>query len=326
MRKRLLSISVALALLAGGCVYGMTIAGYKVFPYQFLKHIYTAIRPKSSWSIGIYTGSSPLRLSDQSTIHNPVLTCRDVTDVEATSVADPFILRDASTYYMFFEVVNKKDRNTDIALAESTDGIRWTYKQVVIDEPFPLSYPYVFKYEDDYYLIPESGKDLAVRLYRATHFPNQWEYVCNLLGGHQFTDPSIIRYKDRWWMFVSSTEACNALNLYYSDKLTGPWTQHPASPVVKGDKHTGRCGGRLVVFDGRLYRFAQDDLPRYGTRVLALEITEISTTSYKETLASDSPIVEASGTGWNACGMHQVDALQLGVDEWLASVDGWCRR
>ena len=122
-------------------------------------------------------------------------------------------------YFMFFEVLNRENYQGDISFAVSTDGKEWDYKKVILDEDFHLSYPYVFEWDNNYYLIPESNEDLSVRLYNATEFPEKWEYMGNLLSGYGFVDPSIFRYKDKWWLYVSTIHN-NVLNLYYSDDLT----------------------------------------------------------------------------------------------------------
>src|SRR5262249_62359225 len=57
------------------------------------------------WSIGIYTGKSPFALRPPAGVVNPVLTAQHVTDVRARYVADPFMLRHESSWYMFFEVL-----------------------------------------------------------------------------------------------------------------------------------------------------------------------------------------------------------------------------
>jgi hypothetical protein len=36
----------------------------------------------------------------------------------------------------------------------------------------------------------------------------------------------------------------------------------------------------------------------------------------------ESPILEATGSGWNATGMHYVDAIEVETGRWLAAVDG----
>jgi len=322
MKKKLFIFVLSSILVMGSCFYGIAIHKYNIFPYQFFKYIYQEIYPPNNFSIGIYSGSSPFLMTDSKDIKNPVLTAKNVTDIEAEFVADPFILVEKSKYYMFFEVLNRKNKQGDIGLAESVDGINWKYKQIVLDEQFHLSYPYVFKWNDSYYLIPESHEDVSVKIYKATDFPAKWKYIGDLLRGYHFVDPSIIHYKNKWWLFVSVQEN-DVLNLYYSDDLMGQWKQHPQSPIVKNDKNISRPGGRLLLFDDKLYRFTQDDYPTYGNQVFAFEITEISTTSYRERIVSDLPIVKGSKTGWNAFGMHHVDPFYIGENKWLSAVDGY---
>ena len=44
----------------------------------------------------------------------------------------------------------------------------WHFRSIVLDEPFHLSYPYVFDHESETYMIPEAKGSNSVRLYRAT--------------------------------------------------------------------------------------------------------------------------------------------------------------
>ena len=62
----------------------------------------------------------------------------------------------AMTWNLFFEVYNNDTKQGDLAVATSKNTWIWDYQKVIIDEPFHLSYPYVFKADDEYYLIPES--------------------------------------------------------------------------------------------------------------------------------------------------------------------------
>ena len=77
------------------------------------------------WSIGIYEGVSPYELSSLKDVRNPILCARDVTDVKAGSIADPFMIRDNSKWYMFFEVINELTNRGEIGLATSDDGVCW---------------------------------------------------------------------------------------------------------------------------------------------------------------------------------------------------------
>ena len=152
------------------------------------------------WSIGIYTGRSPLQLAPGAA-NNPVLAAADVTDVPARFVADPFMIKVDGVWHMFFEVLNHQNNLGEIGLATSRDGLNWQYQQIVLRERFHLSYPYVFRWQDDFYMIPEALGAEAVRLYRATSFPKAWTLVKDVFTGTH-ADPSIFRFSDRWWMFT----------------------------------------------------------------------------------------------------------------------------
>lgn len=271
------------------------------------------------WSIGIYKGDSPYRLRPAKAM--PTLSKNDVTDVRTTFVADPFMVHNGS-WYMFFEVLLTSNKG-EIGLATSDNGLDWTYQQIVLREDFHLSYPYVFKWQDTYYMIPETLGANAVCLYEADEFPARWSLKARLIEG-QCADPSIIRFNDLWWMFTCSTPyQHDTLRLYFAEDLIGPWREHPKSPVIRNDKCRARPAGRVLKLDDRLIRFAQDCVPLYGSRVRAFDVIELTTTHYVEVENLASPILQPSGEGWNALGMHHVDAHQQPDGTWLACVDGY---
>jgi hypothetical protein len=277
-----------------------------------------------TWAIGTYKSSSsePFDFSGVN-VSNPVLTARDVTDIPAEFVADPSLIRRNNAYYMFFEVMNNNTMQGDIGLAISNDGFNWTYKQIILDEDFHLSYPYVFKWNNEYYMIPEgsSQKD-SIRLYKSKDFPYNWSFVKNLVQGTYFVDTSIFRYNNTWWIFTGS---CNndVLWLYYSDNLTGPWIEHPESPIINGDANISRPGGRVIVFDNdRIVRYTQDCDPYYGNQVWAFEITTLTKKSYEEHRVGRTPILKGFDN-WNTRGMHQISPCQVNGNGWIASVDGY---
>lgn len=280
------------------------------------------------WSIGIYVGQSPLSLTTPVAFENPVLTYKNVSDARARFVADPFMLRVGQTWYMFFEVRNQVTGKGEIGLATSGDGLRWSYQQIVLAEKFHLSYPYVFQWMNDFYMLPESRRAGAARLYKALEFPFRWGFVGTLLSG-AFGDPSIFRHDSTWWLFTETSPDSkdDCLRLYYADRLQGPWLEHPKSPVVDGNPHSARPAGRVLVAGGQMtIRYAQDCFPEYGTQVRAFEITELTKTSYCEREVDESPVLRPSGAGWNHSGMHHVDPHLLSDGRWIACVDGRSRR
>jgi hypothetical protein len=293
---------------------------------RYVGHVYMR-KPKREtvWSIGIYRGNSPFALAPAPDVKNPVLTSADVSDVPALFVADPFMLRANGSWHMFFEVMNWRTRMGEIGLAVSDDGARWTYRQIVLAEEFHMSYPQVFRWQGDYYMVPETYEAGAVRLYKATDFPTRWSWVADLLEGPYLADATVFRRDGRWWMFVDTSEKMrnDTLRLYHAGPLTGPWLEHPHSPVRRGDPAGARPAGRVLVVNDRLFRFAQSGVPHYGTEVNAFAVEELTAEVYREHALPQSPILKGSGAGWNFCGMHHLDAHLQDDGRWIACVDGW---
>lgn len=275
-----------------------------------------------SWAIGIYTGESPINLNPPKNFTNPVLTFKDVSDVPARFVADPFMIKANATWYMFFEVMRSDTKQGDIGLASSKDGFNWSYDKIVLDEPFHLSYPYVFQYEKKYYMIPQHLGSQKIRLYEAISFPTQWSFVGNLLD-EKPGDPSIFQYAGWWFLFLNTAPSGNnKLDLYWADYLMGPWAKHPESPIIDGNPNIARPGGRVVIFNDTVFRYTQDDYPRYGNLVRAFQIIELTNMTYKEMEVKENPILEPSGIGWNKNRMHHIDVHQIEENQWIAVVDG----
>ncbi|MHA1600112.1 MAG: glucosamine inositolphosphorylceramide transferase family protein [Alphaproteobacteria bacterium] len=276
---------------------------------------------KTTWDIEIYRGSSPFALRNTDDVTNPVLTAESVTDVSAEFIADPFLFRVDDGWVMFFETLVRYSNKGVICLATSNDGLSWSYRQVVLEEPFHLSYPYVFAWEGVHYMIPESAEVSSVRLYKATEFPTKWAFVGELLHGTH-RDSSIFRHEGMWWMFSETgRNRRGTLSLHFAKDLTGPWQEHPASPVVDDNPHITRPGGRMLQFDGRTYRITQDVYPDYGMRLFAFEITSLTTTAYSEKQVGDGPILAGQKTGLLADRIHHMDAYELDDGTWIAAID-----
>jgi hypothetical protein len=278
------------------------------------------------WSIGVFAGRSPLALGPDPSIPNPAITRDDVIDVPASFVADPFLHRAGDTWHLLFEVLNRRSGLGEIAHATSPDLATWTYDRVVLAEPFHLSYPHLLEWEGALYMVPETHQSRSIRLYRGDSLPGRWTHVHTLLSGGVFSDSTLFRHDDRWWMFTETSEPRrhDTLRLFHADDLFGAWTEHPASPIVTGDRTTARPAGSIVRTERGLVRFAQVCTPRYGMSVRAFLISKLTPTAYGEQAASAEPVLAGSGVvgEWNATRMHHVDAHEIAPGRWIAAVDG----
>lgn len=275
------------------------------------------------WSIGIYDIRDDGRsLSLSGSDRNPVLTAADVKDMPARFLADPFLINDQDTFYMFFEILGV-DRGV-IGLATSADGTDWRYERVVLEEPFHLSYPNVFKWKGEYFLVPESVAVNSVRLYKAARFPYEWQFVKPVIADRALVDSTVFIHQDLLWLFASSIDNQN-LYLFYADRPEGPWHEHPQSPIVMGNGRDTRPAGNILDTGERLIRFAQDSRAYgelYGKAVRGFEILILTRDEYRERPLDSNPILEGSGKGWNSGGMHHLSPVPVRGGQWIAAADG----
>ena len=163
--------------------------------------------------------------------------------------ADPFQVKANGRYYIFFEdYVNSVGRAHISVVEVDRNGIV-SGPTEVLKLDCHMSYPFLFEWQGDHYMIPETGERNVVELYRASSFPFKWEPVKVLLEARSPLDTTLIEVNGTWWMFVNIEEEGVAVNwdelhLYYSDNPLGPWKPHARNPIVS-DVQFARPAGRF---------------------------------------------------------------------------------
>ncbi|MFN8411091.1 MAG: hypothetical protein U0Z26_01750 [Anaerolineales bacterium] len=201
--------------------------------------------------------------------------------------ADPFLMeREGQTYLFIEEMLFKTHRGTINYLKLDKEG-NILENQVVLSRPYHLSYPFTFEHRGELYMIPETGGNQAIELYRCTRFPDQWEFQKTIMGDIRAVDTTLVEHAGRWWLFVTIAAENNTtwdtLHLFYADDpLTDTWTPHPLNPVSL-DVRNARMAGRIFRHDGGLVRPSQDSSHRYGYALNFNRITTLTPTEYAET-------------------------------------------
>jgi hypothetical protein len=201
--------------------------------------------------------------------------------------ADPFPIKHRDKHFIFIEEYIFRKQKAHIALIEldADNGYRGPFP--VLEKKYHLSYPFVFQWDDTYYMIPETAKNRTVELYRCRSFPDEWELEAVLLEKVKAVDATLTQIDDLWWMFVNidaegTSHAFDELHLYWANSPLGPWKPHKRNPV-KSDCRSARPAGNLFWQRGRLYRPAQDCSRRYGYAISVNKIDEIDLTTFRET-------------------------------------------
>lgn len=91
--------------------------------------------------------------------------------------ADPLLYRRGGHRYLFAEAMDLTTGKGRIEVCELQDDGKTGDWQVALEEDFHLSFPTVFDWNGETWMIPETGSDHSLRLYRCRTFPTQWELV-----------------------------------------------------------------------------------------------------------------------------------------------------
>lgn len=266
-----------------------------------------------SWSIGIFKGRDIFSLCNKPIAH---ISADQIYDVKAEFVADPFLFFKNNIYYMFFEVFLKSKKGC-IGFAESVDGIKWVYKQIILEENFHMSYPYVFKAEGNIYMIPETHKKHEIRLYKAINFPYNWQYEKTLLYG-DYADSTPLYYNNMWWLFTHD-RLLNALTIFYTKDLFGTWTQHHHDCFYLNDTSKSRPAGMPYIYCDKIIRFVQNNTNGYGSDINATCVLKITPDVFIESII-DAKLPKVKET-WCKQGRHHVSYAYCnnGI---IAAIDG----
>ena len=213
-------------------------------------------------------------------------------------IADPFIFTHNDTDYLLYELFTYATGYGKNVIAELVKDERGQYRlqneQVIIDEPFHQSYPFVFSFMDDIYCLPEQAESNSLRLYRATDFPSTWVLDAILIDDFPVVDPTLFRHNGRWWLFATRGNGQHDSHLYAwcSDDLHGLWQPHAQNPIKIG-RGKVRPAGPVYTVEDELYRPVQGFFKRYGDSLLLEKILELSPSTFcEETVANIKPFSE----------------------------------
>jgi hypothetical protein len=201
--------------------------------------------------------------------------------------ADPFVVMRDGGHHLFVEDFDRATGLGSISVLRLEDvGVGVASPEPVLDRPFHLSYPFLATDENgSLIMIPESGDHGTTTMYRPVAFPGSWQEAGVIFSDLRAYDPTFFRYQGRTWLFVSVAERganpWDELFLFSAPGTGGPWTPHPANPIVS-DVRMARPAGRIFSHDGVLLRPAQDCSGAYGRRVVLQEIVTLNESAYRE--------------------------------------------
>lgn len=199
--------------------------------------------------------------------------------------ADPFPVKRDERYFIFIEEYLYQTNKGHIAVIEMDQKGNWQPPVKVLEQDYHLSYPFVFEWQGETYMIPESSDHKTIELYRCVSFPYEWHLEQVVMQGVNAVDTTLAEIDGVWWLFTNLAEdgasKNDELHIFYADSPLGPWKRHRANPV-KSDARSARPAGNLFQWKGMWYRPSQDCSQTYGYAIVLNQIVQLDKECFEE--------------------------------------------
>lgn len=218
--------------------------------------------------------------------------------------ADPFIISVGGKEYLFFEMFDRLKSKGLIGYRE-IHGDKIGKMKIAYEASHHLSFPFIFKYENEYYIMPEYSEGKELFVLKATHFPDKWEKVEGWMKGKRLVDSALLNHERETYLLTQDLGS-----VYTSEELSifirkgEEWLPHKENPVVKSLANS-RLAGKTFFEKNQLIRVAQDCQDGYGTKLHFNNIMKLSEDEYEEemfrTISVENIMVDSKE---RFCGIH----------------------
>lgn len=216
--------------------------------------------------------------------------------------ADPMIAVHNGKSYLFYEAT--EGMHGHIEVAEILDDCSLGECRVILSDNYHYSYPFVFCYNDEWYMIPESSDRSKVCLYKAVDFPYDWENVSVLLN-EKAVDTTVFEFNGKYFMLTYMINGVNEIVIPKAYELD--LENRRITRELKWEEPNGLCtrgAGPLYYIENRLYRPAQMNREhRYGDGIVIYEINQCDS-CFSETKISEMRSISSKLKGRVITGMH----------------------
>ena len=258
---------------------------------------------KEHWQLAVTRTPETSPQSLAQLVNKPLHSFDTFAQTDDVMWADPHLTQYMESAYVFFEKMHRHGEHAHIAYAKLDENGKPVDTGIALQADHHLSFPFIFVYQDQHYMLPETASRRSVSLYKATRFPDQWEHQCDLLSDINAADSIIFEHEERWWLFTNcmthrSVDERDELHIYFAQSPTGPWQAHKLNPVLTGVDRA-RMAGAIIRENGALYRPSQYGAYRYGYGINLHKIDELTPDAYRE--SAQSRMTPQSDCGWSGC-------------------------
>ena len=189
--------------------------------------------------------------------------------------ADPLLFEHKGKIWLFVEAYNYSSNKGEIGVFDVIDGEPHNFR-IIITTARHMSYPFVFNYNEEYYMIPETGAAKEIVLYKAYSFPDVWKREKVLLSGAVYRDTTVFPNQNgTFTLFTYRQIGTNGLLVkYYVEKFILDVRNFELTKVEEylDKKKIHRPAGPFFSVKGETYRVAQKCSRAYGECIRLIRI------------------------------------------------------
>ena len=191
--------------------------------------------------------------------------------------ADPFLISYKQDDYVFFENFEFSKQKGKISFAKIRNN---SISEIddALDLKFHLSYPFLWREKNHFFMMPETGQKKCIQIWKAEHFPKKWILHKTLFKGQSCVDTSFFDTKNgqRWLFTNKSNDKYNDHNselyVYKTDKKFNKIIPHKYNPVII-DSRIARNAGNIFYNDKKeIIRPSQVNILNFYGKGLNLRI------------------------------------------------------
>ena len=176
--------------------------------------------------------------------------------------ADPFIISENKNDYIFFENWEYNKSKGKISYTKIKDN-KISKISDALNLNYHLSYPFLWKQNRHFYMIPESCEKKCIQIWRTKDFPKNWVLYKTIFKGESCVDTTIFDDKkgDRWLFTNKSNDKYNDHNselyIYKTDKKFNRLIPHRLNPVIIDSRFARNAGNIYYNNKGLIMRPSQ---------------------------------------------------------------------
>ena len=198
--------------------------------------------------------------------------------------ADPILLKYHDETYLFTEAFENKKQIGRIAVSKFVNG-EFTIPHEIIRKPYHMSYPCVFEYNDNVYMIPESSQNRTLELYKAKDRELlNWEFIKVLAQDVNWVDTTVFKNKFNIYLITYIQDVDKYITEIYTLNMNNLSITRCCSFFSKENVY--RPAGNIFECEGVYYRPVQYNINCYGEKMQILRVN-VDDCDWKGTIVAE---------------------------------------